>query len=269
MDFDRRDVTDGVSLAIKKLIVLKKERLMSLKDTLDEDPGVLHTNLSLLPPLIADDPEPSSEYDLKPAVHLAPRRRDSYLDPSEPNPLTPVILSELFRLTDSLWERFPLDHPKIRASEVMGDKSVIFTYPDGVPGPNDMDLEFASEWVRSGVDEEQVVVGPAPQDSEEELDDEPVRYRPSRKQSSIDRRRFSKTTLTFAVVSVAIGIAIYRGRTSGQRSLMQYVMLRLIDPWRKRIEMQRVWQGIRSTGIEGETLASRVTKTLYELAGWP
>lgn len=244
---------------------------MGLEDTLDEDPGVLHTNLSLLPPLIADDPGSSQDDDMPPEPPIAPRRRGSYLDPSEPNPLPPVILSELFQLTDSLWERFPLSHPDVRASEIMGQRSVIFTYPDGVPGPNAMDVDSASAWAAEGVDEDQVVVEPPPPDSEEEQDaeEEPARRRSPRKQSQIPRPRFSKTALAFAVVTAAIGIAIYRGKVSGGGSVMQYVILRIVDPWRKRMEMQRVWQQIRSGGNEGEALGSRVVRTLSELVGWP
>jgi hypothetical protein len=251
-----------------QLIVLKKDRLMNLEDTLDEDPGVLHTNLSLLPPLLADDPGTSPDDGLDSLQVVPPRRRDSYLDPSEPNPLPPVILSELFRLTDSLWERFPLSHPDIRADEILGPKSVIFTYPDGTPGPNVMDRKVAAEWARNGVDEEHVVVDPAPPDSdaEDEQEDEPKRPRPVRKQL---QPRVSKTSLAFAVVTVTIGIAIYRGKKMpGQGSLMRYVMLRIIGPWQRKIEMQRVWQDIRTVGNGGETLGGRVLRTFAELVGW-
>jgi hypothetical protein len=257
-----------------QLIVLKKDRLMALEDTLDEDPGVLHTNLSLLPPLIADDPDSSPDDGLGFEPHVAPKRRDSYLDPSEPNPLPPVILSELFRLTDSLWERFPLSHSEIRADEILGPKSVVFTYPDVTytPGPNVMDGKAAAEWAKNGVDEDQIVVEPAPPESdvedevqeEDESKPEPMKRKRKRQQSL----RISRTALTFAVVTVAIGIAVYRGqRLPWQDSLARYVMLRIIRPWQRKLEMQRVWQNIRAAG-DRETFGGRIVRTLTELVGW-
>jgi hypothetical protein len=248
--------------------------LVALEDTLDEDPGVLHTNLSLLPPLIADDPDSSPDNGLGFEPHIAPKRRDSYLDPSEPNPLPPVILSELFRLTDSLWERFPLNHPEIRADEILGPKSVVFTYPDvtHTPGPNVMDGTAAAEWAKNGVDEDQVVVEPAPPDSdaegevqeEDERKPEPMNRKRKRQQSL----RISRTALTFAVVTVAIGIAIYRGQNlPGQDSLARYVMLRIVRPWQRKLEMQRVWQNIRAAG-DHETFGGRIVRTLTELFSW-
>jgi len=240
---------------------------MSLKDTLEDDPGILHTNLSLLPPLIADDPSDTTTDGSTPELQMptTARRRDSYLDPEGPNPLPPVILSELFQLTDSLWNRFPLSHPNIRATEIMAEKSVIFTYADG-EGDGELELHEIAEWVRDGVDETKVVVTPAAPESEDEVEEpvKPSRQRPRKAHRRSTRPAIGKTTVTFALVIVALGVYLYQGKRPGQAAFV----FRLLGPLRRRLEMHRVWQRIRWENMGTETWAGRLTKIVSETLGW-
>jgi hypothetical protein len=235
---------------------------------LEDDPGILHTNLSLLPPLIADDPSDPTTDGATPGLQMpaTARRRDSYLDPEGPNPLPPVILSELFQLTDSLWNRFPLSHPDIRATEIMAEKSVIFTYADG-EGDGESELEEIAEWVRDGVDETQVVVSPAAPESEDEVEEpvKPTRPRPRKAQRRSDRPAIGKTTVTFALVVVALGVYWYQGKRPGHAAFV----FRLLGPLRRRLEMHRVWQRIRWENVGAEGWAGRLKKMISEAAiGW-
>jgi len=240
---------------------------MSLKDTLEDDPGILHTNLSLLPPLIADDPSDAiADGSIpQPQMPTPPRRRDSYLDPEGPNPLPPVILSELFQLTDSLWNRFPLSHPNIRATEIMAEKSVIFTYADG-EGDGESELNEIAEWLRDGVDETKVVVTPAAPESEDEVEEpvKPTRRRPRKADRRSSRPAIGKTTVSIALLIVALGVYWYQGKRPGQAAFV----FRLLGPLRRRLEMHRVWQRIRweNTGMEG--WAGRLKMMMSEAVGW-
>jgi hypothetical protein len=252
-----------------QLIMLKKDRLMSLIDTLDDDPGVLHTNLSLLPPLIADDPGDTTSNGsiAEPRIPPLTRRRDSYVDPNELNPLPPVVLSELFQLTDTLWSRFPLTHPDIRAREIMAEKSVMFTYADGVP-EKELNIIDVEALVRNGIDETQVVVMPDGPDSEDEAgtrpDDMP---KPNGQRGrQLNRPIIGKAAMTFAVVALAIGVLWYHNRRPG--ALKAYLALRLFPSWRRQLDMHRVWRRIGgSTNLGGESGFGRWKQIFREMTG--
>lgn len=223
-----------------QIVLLKKNRLLKLAHTLEEDPGIIHTNLALLPPLIADNPGDlptiKDEEATRAREAAIKMMEDStvYPDTEGPNPHQPIILSELFALTDSLWTRFPLQHSSVRADEIMAGQSVIFTYSDlerdVMTGPTkDADRPGISlskdiaTWVSTGpFNEEDVVVVPAPDDSE---DDEPLAIptpiirkplRPNHIQ--LGRRLAGRTSLAIFVLVLGLSIATYQARTKKSMS---------------------------------------------------
>jgi hypothetical protein len=217
-----------------QIVLLKKNRLLKLAHTLEEDPGIIHTNLALLPPLIADNPgdlPTIKDEEATRAREVAIKLMEDstiYPDTEGPNPHQPIILSELFALTDSLWTRFPLQHVSVRADEIMASQSVIFTYSDlehelqtgnaKDPAQTGRIPKDIATWVSTGpFDEEDVVVVPAPDDSE---DDEPVAIptpvvrKPLRpKHTQLGRRLAGRTSLAIFVLVLGLSIAAYQART--------------------------------------------------------
>lgn len=218
-----------------QIVLLKKNRLLKLAHTLEDDPGIIHTNLALLPPLIADNPGdlPSikDEEETRAREAAIKLMEDSTVYPGTegPNPHQPIILSELFALTDSLWTRFPLRHASVRADEIMASQSVIFTY-------SDLELNLMSgddkgtglfgdiaKWVSDGpFNEEDVVVVPAPNDSE---DDEPspiptpvIRKPTKPTYTKLGRRLAGRTSLAIFVLVLGLSIAAYQARTKKSMS---------------------------------------------------
>jgi hypothetical protein len=131
------------------------------------------------------------------------------------------VLSELFTLTCTLEQRFPLDHPAIRAWEILGKDSVIYTYQAVDEKSQAMTLDEAARLVERGLDEADVVVEPQPADSDEE--EEPIsRRRPPR------RNRLG-TTVAVAVLCLGVGIAVYqmnRGRdfTQAKKTVHRWIV---------------------------------------------
>lgn len=213
--------------------MLKKNRLLKLAHAIEDDPGIIHTNLALLPPLIADNPGDSSkspDTDEKRAREAAIKLMEDstvYPEIEGPNPHEPIILSELFTLTDSLWTRFPLEHSAVRAHEIMADRSAIFTYEnlekqlDSEPetdkdGPAEkQSFEEIASWVSHGpFNEEDVVVVPAPDDSE---DDEPsipppIHRNTFKSQNQLRRKLFGRTSLAILVLVLGLSLAAYQAR---------------------------------------------------------
>lgn len=161
----------------------------------------MFSHLSALPPLIADGSPGQPSTPLSPPLHV----QTAFLDPDQPNPHQPIILSELFQLTSTLYERFPPDHPAIRANELLGSASVILTYEDGEKHGG-MSIQEAADLVAGGLEKADVIVDPQPEDSDSE--DMPIR-----RQRSVRRRRFNLgTSIAIAVLFVGIGIAVYQKR---------------------------------------------------------
>lgn len=214
-------------------MLLKKDRLLKLAPTMDDDPGIIHTNLALLPPLIADNPgdspktEDSEQIQAREAAIKLMDDSTVYPEVEGPNPHEPIILSELFTLTDSLWARFPLHHPEVRADEIMASGSAIFTYgklekelksqaaTDDAGSPDKQSSQGIASWVSVGpFNEEDIVVVPAPDDSE---DDEPsaqplLNQNPNKLQDQLRRRLFGRTSLALLVLVLGLGIAAYQTR---------------------------------------------------------
>ncbi|KAJ9102638.1 hypothetical protein QFC19_004747 [Naganishia cerealis] len=219
-----------------QIVLLKKDRIMKLASTLEEDPGIIHTNLALLPLLVADNPgdAPQAKTNLEASGSAVfEPLEDSTIYPTTdgPNPHEPIVLSELFALTDSLWTRFPLQHAAVRADEIMASRSAIFTYRD---------LEATLETCNSAVDEEktrktdvdddvttwvsmgtlneaEVVVMPSPDDSEDEEPPDVPAHVTRRsfilKDTPLKRRLVGRTSLAIVVLILGLGIAAYQART--------------------------------------------------------
>lgn len=216
-------------------MLLKKDRLLKLAHTMDDDPGIIHTNLALLPPLIADSPGDMSRTmdseQIRAQEAAIKLLEDSTIYPEVEgsNPHKPIILSELFTLTDSLWARFPLHHLEVRADEIMASGSAIFTYmelekelnaqaaTDDIASATNRSSQEIASWVSVGpFNEEDIVVVPAPEDSEEE-DDEPsarppLNREPNKLQNLLRRRILGRTSLALLVLVLGIGIAAYQAR---------------------------------------------------------
>lgn len=255
------------------MVMVKKDRLIDLKHTLEEDPGVLHSVLARLPPLIADEPEGS----IRPPQEVGPlKRSDSYVSPDSPEPLEPVVLSELFKMTDALWERFPLDHPAIRAEEIMGRDSVMYTYKDDHSVNQDQHvLEEAAEFVKDGIDESKIVVTPPPLDYS---DDEDIEPKPRR---DMDRKRsrthkthhhpnaiiLGRVTVASSVIALVVAVLIYQGRWPRTGPLAAPVAS--LWYWKRTVEMHIAWQRLRWGHMDTlngsvETIKAVVYRTL----GW-
>ncbi|KAJ9119738.1 hypothetical protein QFC22_003448 [Naganishia vaughanmartiniae] len=222
--------------SVVQIVLLKKDRIMKLASTLEDDPGIIHTNLALLPPLLADNPGDSPRAN---AVNGAARPaaleplEDSTIYPSTdgPNPHEPIVLSELFALTDSLWSRFPLQHAAVRADEIMASRSAIFTYRDLEStleaGNSDADetkprtmnaTDDIAAWVSTGpLDEAEVVVVPSLDDTDDEKPtDVPAhvtRKSFNRKGDLLRRRWVGRTSLAIVVLLLGLSIAAYQART--------------------------------------------------------
>jgi hypothetical protein len=91
--------------------------------------------LSSLPILVPAAPSlasplANSKTPAEPVAAPAPfhERGDGEIPP--PGSDVPVPLPELFALATSLWARFPLKHPQVRAEELLGERSVVFTYEE-------------------------------------------------------------------------------------------------------------------------------------------
>jgi hypothetical protein len=227
-------VTPNFSAA--QIVLLKRDRILKLASTLEDDPGIIHTNLALLPPLMADNPgdPPQGEATLKSArlAALEPLE-DSTIYPTTdgPNPHEPIVLSELFALTDSLWLRFPLKHAAVRADEVMASRSAIYTYSDleSTLQVSNVDAEETktratnatdaiAAWVSKGaLNEAEVVVVPSLDDSDDEKpSDIPAhvtRKSPNRRNGDLLRRRWvGRTSLALMVLLLGFSIAAYQAR---------------------------------------------------------
>lgn len=209
---------------------------MKLASTLEDDPGIIHTNLALLPPLIADNPgdPPSTKSSLETSrlTSLEPLE-DSTIYPTAdgPNPHESIVLSELFALTDSLWARFPLQHTAVRAKEIMASRSAIFTYGDlesslksgkddahETKPINTNATDDIAAWVAMGpLNEAEVVVMPLLDDSDDEKPPDipapATRKSLNRKDDLLRRRWAGRTSLAIVVLLLGLSITAYQART--------------------------------------------------------
>ncbi len=165
----------------------------------------MHSHLSALPPLIADEADAASVPAPMPAATLSKR---DYVDPDSPNPHDPIVLSELFKLTSTLYDRFPLDHPLIKAEEIFGPDSVVNTYERVDPATekvHSLSLAAAGQLVDDGLGKARVLAEPQPVDSDDEDEDaKPVSKRPSPTPNRLG------TAIAMGVLCVGIGIAVYQ-----------------------------------------------------------
>jgi hypothetical protein len=180
-----------------------------------EDPSLLHPLFSRLPPLWPDTPD-SPALDL----HATPMSLEA-----EANPYNPIPLSDLFQLTDKLMAQFPWDSPEIRANDIMGEGSVVYTY-ELETAPYTRDGVEPHRWgipeALAMVDKNVVRPGAGMMDDEEEEAEQvsPLRKPPRQPRSRqrwlirLGSHKFG-TAIALGVVLLGIGMAISSGRAGG------------------------------------------------------
>ncbi len=186
-----------------------------------------------------------------------------------PNPLEAVKLSELFTLTDSLWNRLPLTHDLIRAQEILAPKSVIFTYnePGDQNKPDEFSMEEANIFLgEEGFKEEKVVITPALPETDDETETSP----PTRPKRPIKSRSPFATLLgnkqnRIAVVVLVVGIsfALYTAKRRGRphRLMLDNLGIRVAE----ELDGVQNWMGKwRSSPVLRESI-KRVDKILAKL----
>ena len=91
----------------------------------------------------------------------------------------PLYLQDLFAHAKHLYEQFPLDHPKIKASDIFGPRSAVFTWSQV-----DLPDKQAETYVQEGVD----VVYPDPEEERKKQEEMEERQRARDKERRIIRK---------------------------------------------------------------------------------
>ena len=178
------------------------------------DPTLLHPLFARLPPLHPDTPDQPRPTSLASTVE-------------EPNPYSPLILSELFTLADALMMRHPWDGPVIRGREIMGPASVVCTY----------DRETSEKW--SLDDASDCLHGEVVRPGAADVDEEEV---PERR---VRRRRLPRGVL-LALVVLGVGVAVARYGSQGGlritwRDWWRSVSVAVLQDWRA---VHGVWKRV-------------------------
>ncbi|KAJ7180591.1 rab-GTPase-TBC domain-containing protein [Mycena filopes] len=204
---------------------------------LTEDLGPIHTGDSdvaaELPadlpvsdeaPVVPDaDAEPVTDpkkEDMEPAISevemqlSSPEPLDSSIEEQDPVPYPTrrkvprpktFTLTEILNMTDSLYQNYPLTHPSLQVSSIMGPQSVVFTWS---PRPSDMPSSDEAERM---VDQLDLIVYPEPPVVENKEKSTTAR-RPKRSK----RRRVTGTVGLLVgaglVLGVAVAVSVYGAR---------------------------------------------------------
>lgn len=166
------------------IVLAKRDELAALEGDDAEDPATLHSTLGKLPalstgrPIVLPEPKPeragsfsgpalSAEALLDPDV-VTP----AFVDPPRPPPASPPALpiEPLLQHALDLQARFPLDHARVAASELLGPRSAVFTWALDGASPPTLSDEEAERVVAEGGEQ---VVRPPP--GEEPEDPKPPR----------------------------------------------------------------------------------------------
>ena len=179
-------------------MLAKKPQMMQLAKQSDyhDDPTLLHPFFAKLPPLFPDTPG-----DAKPPAS----------SPDPDNPYSPLILSEIFQLTDALQVKYPWNGRVIRGREIIGDASVIVTYEQ-----EDWDLDHALHHLTGEI------IRPGFHDDEH-------RPLPGRR-LRVGRR----VVIALGVLLLGVGLARYASRL-GPRATWQGVGLSMLGTTQSRI----------------------------------
>lgn len=144
-----------------QIIMSKKPLITTLAPYLSSDPGLLHTTLSSLPPFLVSsslNQSPTSPSPPPPTTPTAPTSDDDSSPSSPDHP--PLPLPDLFALTTRLLAAHPPFDPTSKGGlgveQVMGPRSVVFTYEEEWTAKADSDAEAAPS---ERVEEAERVVG--------------------------------------------------------------------------------------------------------------
>ncbi|GAA99590.1 uncharacterized protein L969DRAFT_94043 [Mixia osmundae IAM 14324] len=182
------------------ILLTKQGDLDEIDPDLADDPAVLHTTLARMPVLLLEPEEP---------LPMSPPPKDGNNDEglySDPDidvpalmptpPLTPplpsakrkgILLQDILDSTLDLYARYPFDGPNVRAKEILGPCSAVYTWR--VSGPP-IPAEQAEEILRRNAD----IVYPPPAEEQ----DKPAPTRPLRQDLAWQRQ-----TLMLAAVGLA------------------------------------------------------------------
>ncbi|WWC97846.1 hypothetical protein V866_004733 [Kwoniella sp. B9012] len=230
-----RNPISAVYLAASILIIKKPQMLQiahQLGSEYEEDPTLLHPLFVRLPPLYADTP---SEPDPPPTLTPSPKTSYDDFEEDSANPYRPIKLSELFQLTDKLMDQYPWDGDVIRGTEIMGEGSVVNTYPK-----EQMEEEWSEEEMLRMIDVQVVKPGAGDISDDEELDEEPVKQKRRRLPIRKPRNKIN-TLLAFGVVVLGVGIAVYGFKAGGNEASWSRWWSVVI----------RGWIGKEGRGLEG------------------
>lgn len=187
------------------VLMRKRDRAMELEQTIEDDPGVLHSYLSSMPTLVDDEDVGVSKQDnnVKPeSGTYYPTTDDSILSGGTSANTERIALPALFAQADDLWTRHSPWSSGIRVWELLGECSVVYTCARGseaddpsgedrkgrqrpeIPSTHVWTLTEAREWVATcstgdagGIDED-AIVNRRPTDSDVEDEDSPPSYPP-------------------------------------------------------------------------------------------
>ena len=192
--------------ADNQILIAKKDQMFRLAKQMGEDaeddPSLLHPLFARLPPLFADTPD--QPLASEPDENVESGNHD------EPNPYTPIPISQIFAITDELMARFPWDGSMMRGEEVFGAGSAIRTYERESLVEQD---EWSLAAAEAMVDVDVVMPGGTEPDEEEGEELPPQMTR------KVTRRRINRSGVALAagVALLGIGIAVYGFKANGSR----------------------------------------------------
>nr|XP_031862305.1 uncharacterized protein CI109_002270 [Kwoniella shandongensis]KAA5529377.1 hypothetical protein CI109_002270 [Kwoniella shandongensis] len=202
-----RNPISAVYLAAAILIAKKPQMSQMAKDLgseYHEDPSLLHPLFVRLPPLYNDTPISPN-----PPATGTTCQADSFVE-EDANPYDPIKLSELFKLTDSLMERYPWGGEVIKGKEILGEGSVVCSYDIEMSN-----VHWSSQDALALIDVGVVQPGAGMLDDEDE-DETPLSLRPTRRRLflRLPKQKLS-TILALGVVILGVGMAVYGVKAGG------------------------------------------------------
>ncbi|WVF65676.1 hypothetical protein IAT40_000407 [Kwoniella sp. CBS 6097] len=209
------------------ILISKKPQMFEIAKKLgeeyEEDPTLLHPLFVRLPPLYADtpsDPGPSPAQD---GTSPAPGKGMTEFTDDDPNPYKPIILSELFTLTDTLMEQYPWDGDLISGRDIMGEGSVVSSYSS--EGSDGWSPEQALQMVNVDVVKPGAGMAVDDDDDDGEGDEdvtEPGTSTPFPTKRKLGGFRLPRnklsTVMAVGIVVLGVGMAVYGVRAGGDQA---------------------------------------------------